>query len=82
LLKCIKNDTGLSFADYVFQQVCPDNKFLEEMNEIIPFFLGGYKSFLTLTFFPHPHTSLYPQFSQDKAFEVAATKLGVKKNYS
>jgi len=32
----IKNDTSLSFADYVFQQVCPDNKFLEEMNEIIP----------------------------------------------
>jgi len=30
------NDNNLSFADYVFQQVCPDNKFLEEMNEIIP----------------------------------------------
>jgi len=27
----------------------------------------------------YEHTSLYPQFSQDKAFEVAATKLGVKK---
>lgn len=30
------NDNNLNFADYVFQQVCPDNKFLEEMNEIIP----------------------------------------------
>jgi hypothetical protein len=27
----------------------------------------------------YEHTSLYPQFSQDKAFEVVATKLGVKK---
>jgi len=27
----------------------------------------------------YEHTSLYPQFSQDKAFEIAATKLGVKK---
>jgi IS5 family transposase len=31
-----KKDDGLSFADYVFHQVCPDNKFLDEMNEIIP----------------------------------------------
>jgi IS5 family transposase len=31
-----KESTGLSFAEYVFQKVCPGNKFLEEMNEIIP----------------------------------------------
>jgi IS5 family transposase len=31
-----ENSKDLSFADYVFQQVCPDNKFLEEMDEIIP----------------------------------------------
>lgn len=31
-----ENNKELSFADYVFKQVCPDNKFLEEMNEIIP----------------------------------------------
>jgi len=31
-----ENNKELSFADYVFQQVCPDNRFLEEMNEIIP----------------------------------------------
>jgi IS5 family transposase len=32
----VENDNNLSFADYVFQQVCPDNRFLDEMNEIIP----------------------------------------------
>ena len=31
-----KESTGLSFAEYIFQKVCPDNKFLEEMNEIVP----------------------------------------------
>lgn len=31
-----KEDKGLSFADFVFQKVCPDNKFLEEMDKIIP----------------------------------------------
>lgn len=31
-----ENNKELSFADYVFNQVCPDNKFLDEMNEIIP----------------------------------------------
>jgi len=31
-----ENNKELSFADYVVNQICPDNKFLEEMNEIIP----------------------------------------------
>jgi transposase, IS5 family len=31
-----KEENSLSFAEYVFQKVCPENKFLEEMNEIIP----------------------------------------------
>lgn len=31
-----KETTRPSFADFVFQNVCPDNKFLEEMNEVIP----------------------------------------------
>jgi IS5 family transposase len=31
-----KSDNNLSFAEFIFQKVCPDNKFLEEMNEIIP----------------------------------------------
>ncbi len=31
-----KEDNRLSFAEFVFQKVCPDNRFLDEMNEIIP----------------------------------------------
>ena len=31
-----KEENNLSFAGYIFQKVCPDYKFLEEMNEIIP----------------------------------------------
>jgi len=31
-----KENNGLSFADFIFKKVCPDNKFLEEMKEIIP----------------------------------------------
>ena len=31
----IKNNR-LSFADFIAEKVCPDNKFLLEMNEIIP----------------------------------------------
>ncbi len=26
----------LSFADFIVNQVCPDNKFLEEMDSVIP----------------------------------------------
>ena len=31
-----KDNERPSFADFVFRKVCPDNKFLDEMNEIIP----------------------------------------------
>lgn len=31
-----KEDNNLSFAQYIFEKVCPDNKFLDEMNESIP----------------------------------------------
>lgn len=31
-----KKENSLSFAEYVFKKVCPDNRFLDEMNEIIP----------------------------------------------
>jgi transposase, IS5 family len=31
-----QNDDRPTFADMVFQKVCPDNRFLDEMNEIIP----------------------------------------------
>lgn len=32
----IKENNNLSFADFIAEKACPDNKFLEEMNEIIP----------------------------------------------
>jgi transposase, IS5 family len=31
-----KDNERPSFADFVFQKVCPDNRFLDEMDEIIP----------------------------------------------
>lgn len=31
-----KEDKSLTFAEHIFRAVCPDNKFLEEMNEVVP----------------------------------------------
>ena len=29
-------ENGITFADYIVNRVCPDNRFLEEMNRVIP----------------------------------------------
>ena len=29
-------ENGIRFADYIVNRVCPDNRFLEEMNRVIP----------------------------------------------
>ena len=29
-------ENGITFADYIVNRVCPDNRFSEEMNRVIP----------------------------------------------
>ena len=29
-------ENGITFADYIVNRACPDNRFLEEMNRVIP----------------------------------------------